>query len=141
MDLTSLANVKITVTNRPPVADDPLISGLITALSDAVENYCNQTFGVSTVNQVGSNSSYQAVIDADGILTFYPPHNHITAVTALQFRQRGSLTWQSLDPANLDIHNQDCGPVLGSTAQTSLGYRALTPGSRSRLPSPPGIPT
>ncbi len=112
MDLTSLANVKA-YGNTLTTGDDTVINTIIPAMSAAVENnFCNQTFGVSSVNQVGTGSSYRAVIDEDGILTFYPPYNPINAVTALQYRQRGSLTWQNLVPANLDIQNQDCGPVL-----------------------------
>lgn len=96
--------------------DDALITGLITVFSTAIERNISQRFSANTVIHYGTNNYYSAVIDRDGMLTFYPDINPINTVTALQYRIRGTgfgaNNWAYIDPTQLDINNQDSGPVV-----------------------------
>jgi hypothetical protein len=132
MDLTSLVNIKA-YGDVLKTSDDAVITGLIPALSKAVENYCDQSFGAATLTQLGTGQSFNAVIDRDGLLTFYPPYNPVNAVTALQYRTRGLAGWQALDPTQLDIENLDCGPVVRLYGYTSLFQRIRAMGGRVQV--------
>lgn len=122
MDYTTLANVK-QYGNVAATNDDALISRIITAYSAAIDNYCNQSLGLTTYNL----QQYAAKVDASGVLLCNLPVPVVALpFTAAQYRLAStpvSYGYQPLDLSNLEIIEQQHGCVARFTYPNFLNLR------------------
>lgn len=110
-------------TATDPVNEMAVMAQVVTAISRAIDGYCEQTFCLDTI----IDARLRAVIDADGVLTCYPPVPTISAVTAASYRLGADATWQTLAAADLDIEEAPYGctvRALGLDLRGSRNQRA-----------------
>jgi len=102
-----------------PVNEASVMAGLITGMSRALDNYCNQAFSLATY----ANEPHRALIDQDGSLTCYPPVPTFSQVTGADWRMGGSSNALALSAANLDIEQNTFGCVVRSLGGAYGFYR------------------
>lgn len=106
-------------TATDPVNEATVMASLITAMSRAIDTYCNQDFSIATYSQ----QLLRALIDQDGLLTCYPPVPTMTTPTAADWRLGSSSTWSTLDTSNLDVEINAFGCVLRNVNTRFMYYR------------------
>lgn len=128
MDYTSVDLVKL-YGNVTQASDDTLLAGLVSAYSAQVDEFCHQVFGQATY----TNRVVTAVIDADGVLTCYPPVPTMSSPTAFAYRYGRAATWLDISLSLLDVEPRDSGCVVrvlerdfrafrGQRVQTRLSF-------------------
>jgi hypothetical protein len=122
-DYTSAANVfaygNSAGTATDPVNEATVMGSLITGMSRAIDQYCNQAFSAATYTQ----EQQRALIDADGVLTCWPAVPTMAAPSAADWRQAKNSSWTSLDVASLDVEQNTFGCVVRVLDKTYLSYR------------------
>ncbi|HEV8692569.1 MAG TPA: hypothetical protein VGQ93_00050 [Lysobacter sp.] len=106
-------------TNTDPVNEGTVMTGLVTAMSRAIDTYCNQVF----YEQDYSNQVLRAQVDEEGVLTCYPRVPTMSAPNAAAWRQARSSTWIDLTASALDVEDNTFGCVVRVLNSTYLAYR------------------
>lgn len=102
-----------------PVNEPALMGQLVTGMSRALDQYCNQVLYAQTV----SSEVLRAVVDAEGVLTCYPAVPTMAQPTAAAWRRARSATWNTLDAALLDVEQNTFGCVVRTLDQSHLAER------------------
>lgn len=97
-DYTTTANVFAygQPQGSPTVAESTLMASLITGISRTLDEVCNQTLYQQTYTQQVN----RAQVDADGILIAWPAVPTISSLTAADWKQSNSTTWNSISLTN-----------------------------------------
>lgn len=122
-DYTTAARV-FAYLNSAGTATDPVNEGaematLVTGMSRAVDQWCNQAFSIATY----SSQELRAVVDVEGVLTCYPAVPVMSTPTAASYRLARSTTWVTLDTALLDIEQNTFGCVVRTLNQDFSAWR------------------
>ena len=122
-DYTTAANVfaygNSAGTATDPVNEATVMAGLITGMSRAIDQYCNQVFYTNAY----TDEVLRAVVDVEGVLTCYPAVPTMSAPTAASYRRGASSSWVSLDTTLLDVEQNTFGCVVRTLDQTFLTLR------------------
>jgi len=121
MDYTTVAAVK-TYGPIDTSNDDGLLGSLVTAVSAALDQYCNMAFSFATY----TNQVQRATIDRDGLISFRLPVPTISALTALAWKLGTSLTWTAIDLTVVGAVEQildENGSTVRVITPTFLQYR------------------
>ena len=122
-DYTTSANVfafgSSAGTSVDPVNEATVMASLITAMSRALDTYCNQAFSLTTYTQ----QILRALIDQEGLLTCYPPVPTMATPTAADWRLGSSSNWSALEVGNLDVEINTFGCVLRNVNTRFSFYR------------------
>jgi hypothetical protein len=120
-DYTTPANVFAYLgsagTGTDPINEADEMQRLITGMSRAVDQYCNQMFSAATY----TDQDLRALIDAEGALTCYPKVPVISAISAASYRRGSSSAGIDLSAAALDIEQNTFGCVV----RASQGFADL----------------
>lgn len=120
-DYTTLANLKI-YNDTNSNTNDTLLLSMISAVSAEIDMICNYPLGLG--QQTLTNQVLRATIDSDGIITCYPPFPVISNITACAWKPGTSLTYQAIDPTQLEVEEARHGCIvrwLGTTAGGGVG--------------------
>jgi hypothetical protein len=96
-DVFAFGNSAGTATS--PVNEATVMASLVTAMSRALDAYCNQYLSLTTYTQ----QILRALVDQDGVLTCYPAVPTMSIPTAADFRVTPSSGWTALATSNLDV--------------------------------------
>jgi hypothetical protein len=88
-----------------PVSEANEMARLVTGMSRAVDQWCNQAFSLATY----TNQALRAVVDVEGVLTCYPAVPVMSTPTAASW---GSRTFTTIDVTTLDVTNAPSGAVV-----------------------------
>lgn len=91
-----------------PINEAAMMAEVITATSRAVDSACHQNFSRETYTQ----QRLRATIDADGVLTCYPPVPLIVGITELRYRIGAALDWQTSDLSAVDTDDRPHGSTV-----------------------------
>lgn len=129
-DYTSVSNVfaygNSAGNATDPVNESAVMAALVTAMSRAIDTYCNQSFSAATY----TDQALRTVVDSDGILTCYPPVPTMAAPTAASWRAQGGATWATLDATQFDVEEHSFGCVVRFLGRSFTGYRGSRLGAR-----------
>ncbi len=104
-------------TSTDPVNEPALMADLVTAMSRAVDQYCNMAFsGATYTDQV-----LRGTVDQSGDLLCYPNVPTISALTAASYRSGGS--YQTINLDNVEIDEQSFGCVVRAAGGGYSAYR------------------
>lgn len=122
-DYTTSANV-FAYLNSAGTATDPINEGaemgrLVTGMSRAVDQWCNQAFSLATY----ASEVLRAVVDVEGVLTSYPAVPTMSAPTAAAYRLARSSSWVDLDTSLLDVELNTFGCVVRTLNQNYSTWR------------------
>ncbi len=109
-DYTSATNVfnylNSAGTSTDPVNEASEMARLVTGMSRAVDQWCNQAFSLATY----TNQLLRAVIDVDGVLTAYPAVPTMSTPTAAAW---GSHTYTTIaDLTTIDVAEAPSGATV-----------------------------
>jgi hypothetical protein len=93
-DYTTAANVFAygQPNGTPSAAESTLMASLVTSISRTLDRFCNQTLYQATYTQ----EINRAQVDVDGILLAWPAVPTISALTAADWKQANSTSWNSI---------------------------------------------
>lgn len=92
-------------TATDPVNEAAVMGHVVTAISRAIDGYCEQVFYQSAY----SSQVLRAVVDSDGILTCYPAVPVMDAPTAAEYRIGNSAVWLPLTVADAEVTEAPSG--------------------------------
>lgn len=88
-----------------PVNEAAVMAQLVTAVSRAIDGYCEQQFSRETYTL----QRLRGVVDRYGVLTAYPPVPTMATPTVAEYRTGSTTVWSSLDSATIDIIERPTG--------------------------------
>lgn len=122
-DYTTPANVFAYLnsagTGNDPINETAEMQRLVTGMSRAVDQWCNQAFSITSY----SAQELRAVVDVEGTLTCYPPVPTMSAPTLADYRQARSSSWVSLGTALIDVEENTFGCVVRTLDQNFSQWR------------------
>jgi hypothetical protein len=95
-------------TATDPVNEYAVMVRLVTAISRAIDNYCQQAFSAETYTA----DVLRGVVDRDGVLTCYPAVPVMSAPTVAEYRYGAAAGWLPLAAANADVVEAKSGAVV-----------------------------
>jgi hypothetical protein len=106
-------------TGTTPVNEAAVMAQLVTGMSRALDQYCNQAFSVATYTA----QVLRGIVDLDGVLTAWPAVPTISSITAAAFRVGNSAAWQELTASDLDIEEHGFGCEVRLLGRDLSSYR------------------
>lgn len=106
-------------TGTDPVNEAAEMALLVTGMSRAVDQWCNQQFSTASY----SGQELRAVVDVEGVLTCYPAVPTMSAPTAAAYRQARSSSWIDLSTAQIDVEENAFGCVVRTLDQNFSQWR------------------
>lgn len=124
-DYTTPTNV-FNYLNSAGTATDPVNEGaemqrLVTGMSRAVDQWCNQQFSIATYVL----QELRARVDVEGVLTCYPAVPVMSTPTAADYRQARSSNWVPLSTTQIDIEENTFGCVVRTLDQAFSSLRGV----------------
>ena len=102
-----------------PVNERAAMAFIVTAVSRAIDNRCQQSFSTTTYVDHRLNGT----IDRDGVLSVHPPAPILSTPSAASWRFGAATTWNPLTLTDVDVVENSHGAVVRFLGNDLLDWR------------------